>query len=171
MKKSSHIALKYSLLLTAILIGYFLILSLMGLHLYVWFSLLNAVFTGLIIFYAIKKYKDLKTRFKYEKGFMVGLFTGGIATILFTFFFALYASYIDPDFTTELIEKWAMVSSFDMGMGQVIFTVGIMGAVSTFILTLASMQYLKESWNPHHTQVKKKETSNSNIYKPERKSS
>jgi hypothetical protein len=102
---------------------------------------------------------------------MVGLFTGGIATILFTFFFALYASYIDPDFTAELVHEWDMVTNFEMGIGQVIFTVGIMGAVTTFILTLASMQYLKESWNPHQTHEGKKEAANPNFYKAERKSS
>lgn len=169
MKKSSSISVFYGLVLTVALIGYFLILSLFGLHIYVWFSLVNGILTGLVIFWAIKQYRARKKRFKYEKGFMVGLVTGGIGTILFTFFFALYASYANPDFTTELVNKWAMMSSFDMGIGQVIFTVGIMGAVSTFILTLACMQYLKESWNPHQTHDDKKDASNPNFYKAERK--
>lgn len=145
--KSSAIPLRYGVVLGVVLIVYFLIFSLFELHSYVWFSLANGVFTGIGIFMAIKDFKAKKKNFKYQKGFMVGLKTGFYATAIFTVFFAIYASNIDPTFTNELLNRYEV--NYQTGFGLVIFTVGLMGVVSTFILTLACMQLYKESWNTH----------------------
>lgn len=148
--KSSSIPLRYGVILGVILIVYFLVLSLFGWHTYVWFSLANAIFTGIGIFMATKDYKARKKNFKYQKGFMAGLKTGFIATVLFTVFFAIYAGNINPSFTDELLANWDMLPDAGTGFGQIILVVATMGFVSTFILTLACMQLFKDSWNPHH---------------------
>lgn len=161
--KSSAIPLRYGIILGVALIVYFLILSLFGLHTYVWFSLANGILTGVGIFMATKDFKAKKKNFKYQKGFMAGLMTGFYATVIFTIFFAIYASNINPDFTSELLKEWAM--SPDMGFGQVVFVVATMGFVTTFILTLACMQLFKDSWNPHHPGEKQEAGKNPNYFK------
>ncbi len=148
--KSSAIPLRYGVILGVILVIYFLILSLLGLHTYVWFSLLNAVFTSAAIFMATKDFKSRKRNFKYQKGFMAGLKTGFYGTVIFTVFFAIYASNIDPNFIDALLSRYDM--NYDSQLALVIFTVGIMGVVTTFIATLVCMQLFKDSWNTSKTQ-------------------
>lgn len=148
--KSSSIPLKYGVVLGIVLIVYFLILSLFDLHTYVWFSMINAVLTGVGIFMTTKDYKQKKKNFKYQKGFMAGLKTGFIATVIFTVFFAIYASNINPTFTDELLSNWDMIPTTGTGFGQIVLVVATMGFASTFVLTLACMQLFKDSWNPHH---------------------
>lgn len=152
--KSSAIPLRYGIILGAVLIVYFLILSLFDLHTYVWFSLANAVLTGIGIFLATKEYRIRKKNFKYQKGFMAGLKTGVYATLIFTVFFAIYASNINPTFTNELLNNWNMVTDVGTGLGQVILVVATMGLISTLVLTFACMQLFKESWNTQGTKEK-----------------
>lgn len=144
--KSSAIPLRYGVILGVVLIAYFLIFSLFGLHTYVWFSLLNAVFTSAAIFWTTKDFKAHKRNFKYQKGFMAGLKTGFYGTVIFTVFFAIYASNINPNFIDELLTRYDV--NYDSELALVIFTVGTMGAVTTFIATLVCMQLFKDSWNP-----------------------
>lgn len=162
--KSSAIPLRYGIILGVILIVYFLILSLFDLHTYVWFSLFNAVFTGIGIFMATRDYKARKKNFKYQKGFMAGLKTGFIATVIFTVFFAIYASNINPTFTDALLDNWNMLPDSGTGFGQIILVVATMGLISTLVLTFACMQLFKESWNTHHP--KKKTEMEKNVVHP-----
>lgn len=154
--KSSAIPLRYGVILGVILIVYFLILSLFGLHTYVWFSLANAVFTGIGIFIATRDFKAKKKNFRYHKGFVAGLKTGFIATVIFTVFFAIYASNINPSFTDELLSTWHALPVSGTGFGQIILVVATMGFVSTFILTFVCMQLFKDSWNTHHPKQNEK---------------
>ena len=148
--KSSAIPLRYGIVLGIVLIVYFLVLSLFGLHLYVWFSFANAFFTGVAIFMGTKYYKEHDRNFRYYEGFMAGLKIGVIGTVLFTGFFAIYASNINPDFIDNLLRQYDV--DYDSELALVIFTVGTMGVVTTFIETLVCMQLFKDSWNttkPH----------------------
>ena len=43
-----------------------------------------------------------KHDFNYELDFKAGMVTGGVATLIFTFFFAFYATEINTDFLKEL---------------------------------------------------------------------
>lgn len=145
--KTKSISFRYGIGLAIALIAYFLILSLFGLHIYIWYSLFNGILTGIGIFLALRAYRTQNKNSSYGKGFMTGFLTGFTATVIFTCFFALYSTYINPDFTEAIIEHWDMAS--DMGLGQIIFVVAVMGFVSSFILTLVCSQYLKDSWNAH----------------------
>ena len=152
--KSSAIPLRYGLILGSLLIVYFLVLSLVGLHTYVWFSLVNGILTGVGIFMATRDFKAKEGKaFKYQNGFMTGLMTGFYATLIFTIFFAIYASNINPDYTDELLNIWNMPG--ETGFGLIILVVATMGAASTFVLTLACMQLFKDSWNTHKPQQQK----------------
>jgi positive regulator of sigma E activity len=145
MKKSS-IPLMYGIYIAIGLIVYFLILAIFGLHKYPVYSVFNIVITAGGMFLAIKKYRRQKgAKFKYQKGFTAGLTTGFIATIIFTAFFAIYASELNPEFSRELVTMWE--ADWFVNIGMLVFTVALMGFATSFVLALSFMQLLKDSWN------------------------
>jgi len=128
-----------------LLIAYFLLLKLIGWHKYPGLSIINGIIYGAGILLAMKKYKAKKANFKYEKGFQLGLFAGGIATIIFAAFMALYIFQIDTEFAKSILDSWDI--NYNKGSLMLITTVVIMGFSTTLVLTLAFMQLLKNSWN------------------------
>lgn len=136
---------RYGIWIAAILIVYFLILKLAGLHQYPILSALNGLIFGLGIYLALKKYKSQKNNFKFEKGFEVGLFSGGIASLLFTVFMAIYMYQIDSEFAVGILKTWGL--EYELGTFMLLLTILIMGFVTTLIWTFAFMQLLKKSWN------------------------
>lgn len=144
--KRSSVPLLYGSYIAVGLIAFFLILSLFGLHKYPIISAFNIVITGLGMFLAIKKYRTIKkAKYVYQKGFTVGLATGFIATVIFTAFFAIYASELNPDFLNELITMWE--TDWFVNIGMLVFTVALMGFATSFIMALVIMQRYKPSWN------------------------
>ncbi|GMN06840.1 hypothetical protein MTsPCn5_22290 [Croceitalea sp. MTPC5] len=138
---------RFGLVTSACLIAYFLLLALLGKHTNVFFSLFNGVITGFGI-YETLKYTKLRqaARFNYTSGFQAGIITGAVATILFTFFFALYATELNPDFLRRLSETWS--KDYNNFEAIVFFTVAVMGFATTIVLTLTFMQLFKTSNNP-----------------------
>ncbi|MCL6267510.1 DUF4199 domain-containing protein [Flagellimonas myxillae] len=144
--KNLTLPIRFGIVTSACLMAYFLILALMGKHTNVFYSLFNGVITGFGIYETIK-YTKLRegSEFSYGKGFMAGVTTGFIATLLFTIFFALYATELSSTFLSELSDVWAKdYSNFE---GIVFFTVAIMGFATTLVLTLSFMQLFKTSNN------------------------
>jgi hypothetical protein len=137
--------IKYGILIAIVLVAYFLLTKILGLHKYPILSAVNAVIFGTGILFAMKKFKTEKSNFKYEEGFQVGLATGGIATILFSVFMAVYIFQIDTQFAHAILDSWGL--NYNKGGLIVIMTLVMMGFSTTLILTLAFMQLLKESWN------------------------
>ena len=128
------------------LIAYFLILSLFDLHTNVFYSLFNGVITAFGIYEAIKYFKIRSgPAFNYGKGFMAGIVTGFIATLIFTLFFAFYATEVNLDFLGKLSKVW--FKDYHTSAGIVFFTVAIMGFATTLVLTLSFMQLFKASGN------------------------
>jgi len=145
MKKYS-ISIKYGIAIAAGLIAYFLVLSIFGAHKNPAFSLFNGVIMAFGMYEAIKKYRiESGNKFKYQKGFMTGLLTGFNATIIFTLFFGIYSTELNPNFFNELLTMWR--SDYDTSVGIILFVVAVMGFATTFVLTLAYMQLFKDSWN------------------------
>lgn len=144
--KRSSVPLMYGIFIAIALIAYFLLLSLFGLHTNPAYSIFNLVITGVGIFLAIKTYRDKKSaKFKYQEGFITGLAAGFIATVLFTAFFAIYSSILNPNFEEELITMWE--TDWFVGIGMILFTVALMGFASSLVVTLAIMQLYKPTWN------------------------
>ncbi len=138
--------IRFGIAASGSLIAYFLLLSLVGMHTNVFYSLFNGVITGFAIYEAIKYFKvEQQEKFNYGMGFKAGLITGFVATLIFTVFFAVYATEIAPDFLEELSSQW--FSSFESFEAIVFFTVAIMGFATTLVLTLAFMQLFKSSGN------------------------
>ncbi|NAY91970.1 DUF4199 family protein [Muricauda sp. JGD-17] len=145
--KNLTLPIRFGIVTSAVLIAYFLILSLMGKHTNVFYSLFNGVITGFGIYETIKYTKiKLAKEFSYGKGFTAGVTTGFIATLLFTIFFALYSTELNSNFLTDLSEAWA--KDFNHFEAIVFFTVAIMGFATTLVLTLSFMQLFKTSNNP-----------------------
>lgn len=143
--------IKYGTLITVLLIVYFLILRAVGLHTLTVLSSFNAVIYGFGIFFAIKAYKQSQSNFKYEKGFQAGLMSGAFASVLFGILMAIYMYHIDTAFATTILDKW----NLDLGDGTFLLVVSvmIMGLATSFVLTLAFMQLLKDSWNTNQNKT------------------
>src|SRR5690606_34611350 len=139
--------IRFWIVYDAVLIVYFLILALFGKHTKVFYSLFNAVITGLGIYETIKYTRIRQDKgFRYGNGFAAGLVTGFTATLLFTLFFALYSTEIAPGFLEELSRAWA--SDYNNFEAIVFFTVAIIGFATTLVLTLAIMQLYKSVNDP-----------------------
>ncbi|GGD96130.1 DUF4199 domain-containing protein [Planktosalinus lacus] len=137
--------MKYGLIISVLLIVYFLVLRFFNLHTLTVLSAFNAVIFGFGIYQAITNYKKNHTKFKYEKGFQAGLLSGAFASVLFGIVMAIYMYHIDPEFATTILEGWDV--NLSNGPLTLIVSVLIMGLATSFVLTLAFMQLLKDSWN------------------------
>ncbi|KAB7528375.1 DUF4199 family protein [Flagellimonas olearia] len=145
--KNLTLPIRYGIVTSAILIAYFLILSLMGKHTNVFYSLFNGVITGFGIYETIKYTRIRQGKgFSYGSGFTAGITTGFVASLLFTIFFAFYATELNSHFLDELSKVWA--KDYKNFQGIVFFTVAVMGFATTLVLTLSFMQLFKSSNNP-----------------------
>lgn len=150
--KEFALPIRFGIATSGCLIAYFLMLSLFNLHINVFYSLFNGVITGFGIYEAIKffRLRD-KEGFNYGKGFMAGLVTGGVATLIFTLFFALYSTELNIEFLNELSTVWA--KDYHNFEGIVFLTVAVMGFATSLVLTLSFMQLFKTSNNPKNKSV------------------
>ncbi|TKD65359.1 DUF4199 domain-containing protein [Flavobacterium sp. ASW18X] len=144
--KNSTLPIRFGLVTAAVLVAYFLILSLFNKHTNIFYSLFNGVITGFGIYETIK-YLKLKdgNKFDYGRGFKFGLTTGVVATLLFTFFFMVYSTELNPLFLEQLSAVWA--KDYSNFTAIVFFTVAIMGMATSLVLTLSFMQLFKSSKN------------------------
>ena len=139
------LAIKYGIGIAIALVAYFLLLKLIGLHNYPILSAFNGVIFGAGILMTLKGFKSESDSFDYLNGFQLGLFTGAIATSLFSFFMALYIFQIDTQFASAILDSWEL--NYNKGGLIIIVSLVMMGFSTTLVLTLAFMQLLKESWN------------------------
>ena len=136
------LSVRFGIALTSSLIAYFLVLSLFNLHINPLFSIFNGVITGFAIFESIRyKRIEKKSEYSYTTGFQAGIVTGFLATIIFTFFMAIYATEIDPDFISKIAKNF--FNSYNTGVGVFAFTVLLPGLATTIVLTLSFMQLFK----------------------------
>jgi hypothetical protein len=144
--KNISLPIRFGLVTTACLIAYFLILGIFNLNTNPLFSIFNGIITGFGIYETINytKLRDDKN-FNYTIGFQNGLVTGFIASILFTIFFVIYATEIDPKFINKLLTVFS--SDYNVHIGLVAFVVAIMGITTTIVMTLTCMQFFKKSNN------------------------
>ena len=144
--KTFGLPVRFGIMISGLLIAFFLILSLFKAHSNPIYSLFNTVITAFGIYEAIKSYKYREgNAFNYINGFKVGLITGFIATVLFTIFFTFYATELNPDFLVLLLERFN--DYFPAGIGSIVLIVSLMGFCTTVVLTLSFMQLFKPSQN------------------------
>jgi hypothetical protein len=146
----NKVIIRHGVIISIVLIAYFLISKLIGLHQYPVFSALNAVIFGFGVLMAMKQFKSNQSDFKYQNGFQVGFFTGVLATILFTAFMAIYVYMIDTEFSVAVLDSYGL--DYNKGSLIMLITLAIMGISTSLVLTLSFMQLLKESWNTNQKQ-------------------
>ncbi|TXG36869.1 DUF4199 domain-containing protein [Seonamhaeicola maritimus] len=144
--KTLSLPVRFGLVTSAVLIAYFLILSLFNKHINPAFSFFNALITGFGVYEAVRLSKfQLSDSFSYGEGFKTGMITGFVATLLFTAFFLFYSTEVNPDFLPELMQTFN--GKFKVDIGMVTFVVAVMGLATTVVATLAVMQLFKNSRN------------------------
>ncbi len=138
--------IKYGVLIALGLIFYFLLVRIVGLHENPWLRLLNGAIVAFGIYSVIKNTKkESGVNFNYFEGFKVGIFSGFIATLVFTFFMAIYIFHIDVEFAEKIMAM--SVGSVSKEPGLLLFIILIEGFASTVVLSLLFMQKFKPSWN------------------------
>ncbi|MCX7551052.1 DUF4199 domain-containing protein [Xanthomarina sp. F2636L] len=146
MNTSAKISIKYGFITAILLIAYFLILKLMGMHNNPWLRLFNGLIMALGIYTVIKQYKLISgNEFTYINGFKTGLITGFLATFVFALFMGIYMFHLDVEFMNNLLKDWFQNDGY--GGGILIFIILIEGLSSTTVLTLTFMQIFKNSKN------------------------
>ncbi|OIQ20245.1 DUF4199 domain-containing protein [Lacinutrix sp. MedPE-SW] len=144
--KNLTLPIRFGIVISALLIAFFLVLSLFELHTHPAFSLGNGIIVGFGIYETIRYYKlEQGKQFSYTGGFTVGIVAGFLATIIFTIFFLLYATEVNPDFLASLLEVFK--NDYNVSVGLVTFVVAIMGFATSVVLTLTCMQLFKQSRN------------------------
>ena len=143
--KLNALYVKYGLLIATVLITYFLIIRLIGLHDNHWLRVLNGVIVAYGIYAVIKKKKSLEgASFEYFSGFGIGILTGVIATLTFVGFMGVYLFHIEPAFADELLSH---IAGSVGGPEILLLILGIEGISSSVVLSLTFMQKFKVTRN------------------------
>jgi ABC-type sugar transport system permease subunit len=130
--------------MAVVLIGYFLIIRLFGLHENYWLRILNGGIISYGIYAAIKKQKSIeKENFEYFYGFATGILTGVVATFIFVSFMGIYLFHIEPPFAEMLMSKIAGTGGTEL----LLLILTIEGVSSSVVLSLAFMQMFKVTRN------------------------
>lgn len=144
--KNLSLPMSFGLVISAVLVAYFLVLASVDKHTNPALSVVNALITGLGIYEAIRvsKLENLES-FTCGSAFKTGLITGSVATFNFTVFFLFYATEVNPIFLSLLLEK--LHGGFNADIGMLTFVVAVMGVVTTVVSSLIVMQFFKKSNN------------------------
>ncbi|UOB16236.1 DUF4199 domain-containing protein [Abyssalbus ytuae] len=144
------IHIRYGIVIALILIAYFLIVKLFGLHENPWLRLLNGAIVAYGIYAAIRYRRLLeRDKFEYYSGFKTGIYSGFLATLIFVGFMAVYMYHLDTEFPLKVMDEW--MTDYNQGPGILLFVLTVEGFASTVVLTLAFMQKFKPSWNTKKT--------------------
>jgi len=139
-------ALKYGGIIALTLIGYFLMVKLLGLHENPWLRLLNGIIMGYGLYRVIKDYKLRKgNAFYYFDGFKLAILAGFVATMIFALFMGIYMFHIDTFFVENLMNTW--LDNYAESPAILLFIILIEGFASSVVLSLLFMQKFKPSWN------------------------
>lgn len=146
---------KISLAVTAILIIYFMAVALMGGANQVYLSFLNAPIVAIGLYLIIRNiYREQPSNFRYMDGFLSGLASGFLISVLFTAFMALYLLEINP----ELIQQ--MNTSLPIATGTSVFGlllfIFLSGVSTAIVSSLLIIPIFKQSWNTKETRASQK---------------
>jgi len=105
---SNRIAETYGLRIAATLILFFVIMKLVGLAHHAELRLFNLVILTLGIYLALKKFKQTHSeRMNYFRGLIMGVATGGVASLIFGVFLFIYMK-LDTDLMQSLVDNEPM---------------------------------------------------------------
>lgn len=151
--KTTHTT-KYSILMGLGLIVYFLIVDALGFAAQSYLSFFNAVIVGIGIFFVIRDIHQNKEEFEYFEGFVAGVKSGFVATLIFTVFMAIYLFEIDPELALEL-KKQITTAGDGLEFALLLFIL-LSGFATSIVTPLLILPIYKKSWNTKETRGQQK---------------
>jgi hypothetical protein len=136
-----RIGLTIGIVTSLALIGYFLLMKVLGFEQIIELRFFNFLILGGAICYGINKLKrELHEDEFYLKGWAQGIFISAIATVVFATFMGFYITYYD----TSLLQYIQHRMNVQEAGGLTVFVAILMeGMASGFVITLCAMQYFK----------------------------
>jgi formate-dependent nitrite reductase membrane component NrfD len=151
--KTTH-TLIYSLSMGIALILYFLLINTLGYGEQSYLSLFNSVIVGVGIFFVIRDVYKNETQFKYMEGFVAGVKSGFIATLIFTIFMAIYLFEIDPELAVELKSQ---INTAGEGIRfSLLLFILLSGLATSMVTPLLILPLYKKSWNTREVRSRQK---------------
>src|ERR1035437_2694438 len=151
-KSIQQLGIKTGLVISLLLIAYFLMMKELHLVQIIEFRFLNfIIFLGGII-YAYRKYKEPNKNIEYMSGMGLGLVTTASSVIPFVLFIYVYFSFINPTLLMELKSNSVMMGQY-ISASSAAGTVLIEGMCSGLILSFVMMQYYKSGFNKQENKV------------------
>ncbi|MBX2941560.1 MAG: DUF4199 domain-containing protein [Cyclobacteriaceae bacterium] len=130
----------YGLRIAAGLIGFFLIMKLVGLGHIVELRLLNVFILSGGVYFALKRFKDSHAdRLNYFRGLATGISTAAIGSVVFSLFLFVYMK-LDTSMMQSIIENEAMGRYMNPYIAA--FIVALEGVFSGFLVTFILMNYV-----------------------------
>ncbi|GAB1444678.1 hypothetical protein MASR2M41_02980 [Flammeovirgaceae bacterium] len=130
----------YGLRIAAGLIGFFLIMKLVGLGHIVVLRLLNVFILSGGVYFALKRFKDSHAdRLNYFRGLATGISTAAIGSVVFSLFLFVYMK-LDTSMMQSIIENEAMGRYMNPYIAA--FIVALEGVFSGFLVTFILMNYV-----------------------------
>lgn len=132
-----RLVIKWSLIITAGLIAFFLLMKYFGLIHNIELRLLNGVIMFVGLWFLVSDLKK-KPNFNYFMGLLHGIITGLIASLLFASYSFIYLELINPDFMQSIIENEIMGIYLNEFLASM--QIFIEGGASSFLFSYAVMQ-------------------------------
>ena len=130
----------YGLRIAAGLIGFFLVMKLVGLSHVVELRLLNLFILSGGVYMALKRFKHtLEDRLNYFRGLVTGVATAAIGSLVFAFFLFLYMK-LDTDMMLFIIENEPMGRYMNPYIAA--FIVALEGVFSGLLVTFVLINYV-----------------------------
>lgn len=142
--KTNSTPIKYGIITGIFLIGYFVLLGILGYITSPLYSLFNALICGLGIFMAISERGANTDNFTYKVGFQTGVKTGIIATVIFTVFFAIFVIGREGGIAFDFPEQLSFLKENYINL---LIAVALLGLISVYVVTYILMSYFKKSWD------------------------
>jgi hypothetical protein len=139
------LSIKYGLFTAAGLIGYFLLMRVIGLVHIVELRFLNAIILATGIVFAIRALKTIKAeKFSYFQGLATSFLTATVGTVIFATFMLLYVKAFDTKFVEVLSADNLFGERMSITPGLVVFIVLMLeGMISGFMIGFIAMQFFK----------------------------
>ncbi|QJP35899.1 DUF4199 domain-containing protein [Nonlabens sp. Ci31] len=136
------------------LIVYFLIINTLGFAAQSYLSFFNAVIVGIGIFFVIRDTHKNKEEFKYFEGFVSGIKSGFVATLIFTVFMAIYLFEIDLELAQEL-KKQITTAGEGIEFALLLFIL-LSGFATSIVMPFLILPIYQKSWNTKKTRRQQK---------------
>lgn len=135
------VGIRIGLLITVVLIAYFMVMKYFGLEQVLELRLFNAVFVAAGVFYGIHKHQKslAKEDEFYFDGWAQGMYIVAVSTISFALFMSIYISYFDVPLLKH-IQASRSLGEYINGL-TIFIALLTEGFISGVIITFAAAQY------------------------------